>query len=87
MQNADYDNRPKPTHGFNECFWEKNEVGNCVLVVGKNADNTFSYGVYIWDLTDFEYVGSGCWSDIDISGKYESLELAEREGKLAIEVR
>ncbi|MES9851815.1 MAG: hypothetical protein ABW170_08285 [Candidatus Thiodiazotropha sp. L084R] len=75
---------PEVAEGFKELAREFSPCGRKVIVIGIKPDNTFTYSLFNWDLSEVEYIGSGYWapcykgeifSDFDSAFKKAALDL------------
>ena len=66
--------------GFKEIFREFSPCGRLVMVVGVRSDETFTYALYFWDTTDYEYSGAG-WAPCGGGGIYSEFDSAENEAR------
>jgi hypothetical protein len=71
---------PAEVEGFKEIVREFSPSGQLVAVVGVRPDETFTYTIYFWDTTDYEYSGAG-WSPGGRGGIYSNLDSAVSEAK------
>lgn len=53
-------------------------------VIGIRDDGFYTFELYEWDTTDWEYLGHGYWSCCGSGGIFESLECARAEAYVTI---
>ena len=75
---------PESAEGFEELNREFSPCGKVVMVVGKRPDETYTYALYFWDLSEYEYIGSGYWAPCYEGGIFSDLESAIREAKQSL---
>ncbi|ABX50095.1 hypothetical protein Sbal195_2929 [Shewanella baltica OS195] len=68
--------------GFEEIERKYSDSKKTVAVVGQRTDGTYTYFVYKWDITDWEYIGEGYWSPSGIGGFFQDLDSAKTEAYL-----
>lgn len=68
--------------GFDEIEREYSDSKKTVAVVGQRIDGAYTYFVYKWDITDWEYIGEGYWSPSGIGGFFQDLDSAKTEAYL-----
>ena len=78
---------PESAEGFKELKREFSPCGRIVLVVGIRPDETYTYALYFWDLSEFEYIGSGYWAPCCEGGIFSDLESALTEAKQTLRSR
>ena len=71
--------------GFKEMQRIKSNNGLLTGIIGQRTDGSFSYSVFCWDLSDYEYIGEGYWSSCDIGGFYQDLKGSLVEAQRYIE--
>ncbi len=52
-----------------------------VAIFGEKEDQTFTYVIYSWDLSEYEYIGEGFWSCIASGGIFSDLSTVKSEAK------
>jgi len=52
------------------------------MLVCERIDGTFTYGLYFWDLSDYEYIGHGFWALSSEGGFYSELKSAIKDAEL-----
>ncbi len=72
---------PGSAEGFEEIEREFSPCGRIVVVVGVRPDETYTYALYFWDLSEIEYIDSGYWAPGGRGGIYSDLESARSEAK------
>jgi len=50
--------------------------GNAIAIIAKRRDSTFTAFVYIWDLSELEYIGKGYWAEYESGSIFDSIETA-----------
>jgi hypothetical protein len=69
---------PAEAEGFKELVREFSPSGQLVAVVGVRPDEAYTYAIYFWDTTDYEYSGAG-WAPGGGGGIYSDLDSAVSE--------
>ncbi|MCU8015940.1 hypothetical protein L5M36_03375 [Shewanella sp. SM72] len=71
------------THeGLHEIERKYSDSKKLVTVVGQRTDGAYTYFVYKWDITDWEYIGEGYWLPSAIGGLFQDLDSARTEAYL-----
>ena len=52
-----------------------------VAIFGEKEDQTFTYVIYSWDLSEYEYISEGFWSCIASGGIFSDLSTVKSEAK------
>ncbi len=71
---------PADAEGFREIVREFSPCGRLVMIVGIRPDKTYTYALYFWDTTDFEYSGAG-WAPCGEGGIYSEMNSAIDEAR------
>lgn len=71
----------KVSEGFKELNREFSPCGRLVMIVGIRENETYTYAVYFWDLSEVEYLGGGYWACCAIGGSFGDLVSAKKEAK------
>jgi len=73
---------------FDESYEKFKELGRYisdsklhVAIFGEKPNGTFTYAIYSWDLTDYEYLGEGLWSCSGSGGIFSDLLTVKAETK------
>lgn len=69
--------------GFKELKREFSPCGRIVMVIGVRPDETYTYALYCWDLSESEYIGSGHWVPCYEGGIFYDLESVIKEARQA----
>jgi len=77
---------PSEAEGFNELIREFSPSGQLVAVIGVRPDKTYTYTIYFWDTTDYEYSGAG-WAPGGRGGIFSDLDTAVSEAKIELLAR
>ena len=59
ITNIDFACEPKSSKVIIKKF---SSSGKNVMLVCERADGRFTFGLYFWDLSDYEYIGHGFWA-------------------------
>lgn len=78
IENFEY---PEESEGFKEIMREFSPCGRIVMVVGIRPDGTYTYSLYFWDLSEYEYIGAGYWAPCSVGGMFSDIETAINESK------
>lgn len=79
----------KPTNfSFDESFEKFIEFGRYesnsnlhVAIYGEKPNHTFTYVIYSWDLSEYEFIGEGFWCCCSNGGIFSDLATAKSEAK------
>ena len=73
---------------FNEIYEQFKEVGRFVsdsklyvAIFGEKENQTFTYVIYSWDLSEYEHIGEGFWSCVGKGGIFSDLSTVGSEAK------
>ena len=78
---------PESAEGFMELNRKFSPCGRVVLVTGVRPDQTYTFALYIWDLSEYEYIGTGYWAPGYEGGIFTELDSAIREGNQVLQSR
>jgi len=67
--------------GFKELVREFSACGRIVMVVGVRPDQTFTYSLYFWDMSEYENIGEGYWAPCSEGGIFSDIDSATREAR------
>jgi len=76
---------PESAEGFKELEREFSPCGGVVMVVGIRPDQTYTYALYYWDMSEYEYIDSGYWAPCDEGGMFSDLDSALSEAKKTLQ--
>jgi hypothetical protein len=71
--------------GFKEHQRVESIDGHLIALCGAKEGIGFTYRIYIWDLSDYEYIDKGYWSEHELGGYFQSLNEATSEAKRYID--
>lgn len=73
---------------FDESFEKFKELGRYlsdsklhVAIFGEKPNHTFTYVIYSWDLSEYEFIGEGLWSCSGSGGIFSDLSTVKSEAK------
>jgi hypothetical protein len=72
---------PAESEGFKELVREFSPCGRVVMVVGIRPDGAFTYSLYFWDMSEYEYIDSGYWSPCSSGGMFSDIDAATNEAR------
>jgi len=78
---------PGESEGFREIEREFSPCGRIVMVVGVRPDDSYTYALYFWDLSESEYTGSGSWVPCAVGGLFSDIDAAIHEAKQTLTSR
>lgn len=72
------------SEGFHEAGRFTSDDGLRVAVYGPKPSRVYTYALYFWDRSEYEFIGDGYWCCCEVGGLYDELESAKADAKRAL---